>query len=191
MRRRLWLWICAALVAGCDGEGVRIGTRAGASPDTVVFGQDREAPATPAADERGRLLLERMLDQYAGLGFLLEELEDAAAGGLSRRAFAHERHEDRHELILTELLREGWGERYVASVPPAFTAVADSIRRLPPDRRDAALSRRLLAEHRRGLQILDSATPGLVGTRLERPMRELSEDLVEEIGELEDRLDLP
>lgn len=210
MRRRQWDvgWAMAIAVLAAGAGAVACGggeRRVGARPDTVVFGVDRgEAAADTGAageslppdgvrraDERGRLLLERLLDQYAGVGFLLEDLEDSASGELARRAFRHEREEDAHERILLTLLRERWGERYVPSVPPAYTELADSIRRLPPERRDAALTRQLLAAHRRGLHMLDSARPSLAGTDLERPLRELSDDLVDEISELEDRLELP
>ncbi|HEX5386938.1 MAG TPA: hypothetical protein VFW66_09580 [Gemmatimonadales bacterium] len=140
--------------------------------DTVVFGVDRlHLAGDVPADRR---FLERLLDHYQGLDYLVARMDrDPASGRARSHAERFENHEHPEKRRMDELLRSHYGERYIPIVPPRFKAAVDSLAALPPDEQPRALVRLLAKHHRADLTLIDSMMPALQDT----VVRTVAEDL--------------
>jgi hypothetical protein len=159
--------------------------------DTVVFAADRRAASDSAerellATQPDRVLLERLLDRYAIIDFVLNELQrDTRNGGARGRAWRQERSEDRETRRIEALLDAEFNERYEPTVGSRANQVADSMLRLSPEAQNAAVEDMLLRVHRRSLGLIDSLTPRLQRPGVREGVRRLREHLAEEVADLE------
>ena len=166
------------------------GRRPEAAGDTVVFAADRRAASDSAerallAAQPDRVLLERLLDRYAIIDFVLNELQRDTRGGARGRAWRHERSEDRETRRIEALLDAEFNERYEPAVGNRANQAADSILALPPEAQNAAVEDMLLRVHRLSLGLIDSLTPRLQRPGVREGVRRLREHLGEEVAELE------
>ena len=180
--RGTWCLLVVALVgAGCDQSGSRspadqdarapLGEQApdpGETEhlgDTVVFGSDRwSAPDSVKQrlirQEPDRILLERLLSQYAGMDHMLEHAwQDEQSKRLMNQAFGHERGEDRNRARLEALLHEEYHERYEPNVPPRYLALAESVKVKTGAEQEKEFRQVLLETHEQALVLIDSFQP--------------------------------
>lgn len=204
MPPRVVLLALVVLLAACGGEPASRseGTEtAAARPegdvrtgDTVVFGADRRSLDDSMVlafrrREPDRALLERLLDQYAGLDFLIDEVwQDSTAGRVKAHAWQHDRGEERHAARLTQLLQQQYHEHYEPVVGERFRRTGDSIRALAGGEHQIDAFYRVVARtHRHTLAYIDSAAPTLQRPEVRDAITRLRRDLQEEVDDLERR----
>ncbi|HEU4700246.1 MAG TPA: hypothetical protein VFS40_13765 [Gemmatimonadales bacterium] len=185
--------VALLVLAACGGtETASRPTGAARAEDTVVFGADRRSldDSTIRAfrsREPDRALLERLLDQYAGLDFLIDDVwQDSTEGKVKAHAWQHDRGEERHAARLAELLRQQYRERYEPVVGDRFRRAGDSIRALGGGEHQVdAFYRAVARTHRYTLAYIDSAAPMLQRPAVRDAVAELRRDLAGEIADLE------
>jgi hypothetical protein len=160
--------------------------------DTVVFGTDRRSlddsmRTSFRRREPDRALLERLLDQYAGLDFMIDEVwRDSVEGKVKAHAWQHDRGEERHAARLQELLLHEYRERYEPVVGDRFRHAGDSIAALArTGRQIEAFYRMVAAVHRHTLAVLDSTESQLTRPAVRDEIAHLRRDLVEEVADLD------
>jgi hypothetical protein len=163
--------------------------------DTVVFGADRRSlddsmRAAFRRREPDRALLERLLDQYAGLDFMIDQVwRDSVEGKVKAHAWQHDRGEERHAARLQELLLREYRERYEPVVGDRFRRAGDSVAALTHTGRQIDAFYRIVATvHRHTLAVLDSTESTLTRPAVREEVAHLRRDLVREIADLDRRL---
>lgn len=181
--RTVLLLALTALLARCGGDqGRESGT---AAVDSTLFGDDRARQGASARVATDVALLEHLVDQYEQLDVVMDELAGSTGeGGVQRRAWKGDRHEDADKDRLLELLKSEFGERYHARTPEGAARRTDQIAALPPEVGTRALNAMVLDHHRRVRAAIHTALPTVERPRVREALTRLQQHLGDEIEKL-------
>lgn len=197
MRRMLTCALLLLPALGCNRrEGLESGTLAAGAyaSDTVVFGDSRAIEPVDSTELRNRLapdrrFLERLLDHYQGLDFVASRImRSGAARAAKRQAWRYDTRENPDKRHVAELLRLRYRERYIATTPPRFKEIADSLAALPHDEQQRGLVRVLAEHHREDVAHIDSILPLLRDPVVRRLAEDLRAGQSRELAHLLERL---
>ncbi len=162
--------------------------------DSVVFGGRQHA----TADSIRRLarvnpdlyLLERLLDEYAGLDFLVEGLGQREGVTVQGPAWRRSRSEHRRIAELRQAMADAFHERYQAEPREEHRRAADSIAALEgKDAQRRALDEALLESHTRKLLLIEALYPRLRRAQVRVAIDRIRAELQDDVRDLTKRLE--
>lgn len=153
-------------------------------PKTVEAIDSTRIPATRAE----RDFLRALSNHHAGLMFLahVAEQHPDSVRVQSQALLLDAHHHQETDSILAVLHRES-GEAFVPTVSNHHQALVDTLQRLSPADFDRRFRQEVIAHHREGLAMIDSAMPTLSNPRIIALVRRMREQQIAEIAALSAR----
>lgn len=175
-----WVLLAAslALVTACDR----------AKRTSLEEVKIEDARMSPSVDP-DQAFLRRMLNHHAGLTLISHAAIERAHDEETRNAarYVDLRHDVERDR-LRRILREEFGDSTPARVLPEHSVAADSLAILSGGEYDRAFRHWVVAHHREALRMIENALPGLRRFDVRSLAREIRENQLRELTELEAEL---
>lgn len=157
--------------------------------DSVVFGDPQHAASDSArrlaSANPDRFLLERLLDEYAGLDFLADQLTGRRNVEIRGTAWRHNRGEHARIAELRQALADAFHQRYEMQPGRELRELAESIAALPSkSQQRQALDGVLVESHTRKLILIEAMYPRLRNSDVRAAIDRTRARLQEEVGKL-------
>jgi predicted outer membrane protein len=163
------------IVAGCER-----------AKHVTVEDVNSEAAAVPSAVDADREFLRRMLDHHAGLTRISHAAIERAGGAKTRNAarYVDLRHDVERDRI-RRILRREFRDSSAAQPLPEHSAAGDSLALLSGREYDRAFQEWVIAHHREALRMIETYLPRLRRSDVKALARDIRENQLREITELE------